>query len=131
MWGWNGQHHQGKMNGGWRGGWHFNWWIPVAIFIFVLLISRGAWWVWFLIPGLFWFSGNWKRGWGHSEWGRGWEYNHDAAEKAKRDQHADWDDDEKPKRSPTYVMGDDGELREAPSSMVPRGKRGDDDIEYV
>ncbi len=129
MWGWHG--HRGS-NGQWRGRGRFNWWIPL---IFIGLFSSFSGGLrsplvplvlLFVIPAiLFFVIPMIKRG--RAEWGG----DEQAQEKMKRDEYSTRDNaGEKPKRTPTYVMGDDGEVHPVPPPDAPR-KRDDDNIEYV
>lgn len=136
MWGWHGHRHY--RGGHWRGGMHFNWWTPFLFIGFFVVIGRAGWLLWLIIPAFFFFVIPMiKRG--RSEWerqGGGWGgWDRAEMEKRKRDFSGDWswsnraEQDEKPKRNATYVVGDDGELSEMP--YTPPRKRNDDDIEYV
>lgn len=108
-----GSHHWGYRHQGFR----FGWALPLLAFIFIFVIGlRSGWFIFFFVFPLMWYVGKSFGNW------RG-EY---ADEKRKTDEY---DADDKPKRMPTYVVGDDGELAEPEESDKKRGS--DDSIYYI
>ncbi|MDX2159952.1 MAG: hypothetical protein SF162_01380 [bacterium] len=149
----HGKHHWNGMNmSGWgqgwqgRGGWgnhhamNKGWWFFP---LFLMFLFFGGWrWLWvlfFVVPFFMWFVmpmiARISRERGYGEWWNGSaDRSSDDGEKRKRDEFISYHaDSEKPKRSPVYIVGDDGEMVEVPNDDTqgsPR-RKNDDGIEYI